>query len=241
MESNYKNYSVSDSSKRIDDILNAPYLNYEEVDEIPKREDLTFTNGYYINMTGALFVDIRESSELTDEHKRPKLAKLYRSFISETVAVLNSNIFCKEINIEGDSVAGFFSCNAIEKIETMITTAAEINTLIKMLNFKFKSHDITEISVGIGITFGRSLMIKAGYYGSKINEIVWMGDVVNRASKLCNEAGKNSNDSILIDADVYNNISSYYKEWFSIRLLDPSSYEGDIYLIEMQEWVDQNC
>lgn len=41
-----------------------------------------------------------------------------------------------------------------------------------------------EERVGIGLAYGRALMIKAGYKGSTINEVVWMGDVVNEASKL---------------------------------------------------------
>lgn len=80
METNHINYDVEKSAKRIDDILNASNTSFEELVEIPSRDKLNFTNGFYINV-GALFVDIRDSSDLTDEHKRPTLAKLYRSWI----------------------------------------------------------------------------------------------------------------------------------------------------------------
>jgi class 3 adenylate cyclase len=40
------------------------------------------------------------------------------------------------------------------------------------------------IRSGIGMSYGRALMIKAGFNGSGINDVVYMGDVVNRASKL---------------------------------------------------------
>ena len=53
---------------------------------LPPRDDLTFNNGFYANCS-ALFVDIRDSSKLPDKHKRPVLARLYRSFVSEMVAV----------------------------------------------------------------------------------------------------------------------------------------------------------
>ena len=60
----------------------------------PSRK-LTYTNGFYVDCA-ALFVDIRESSTMTDEHKRPVLAKVYRSFISEIVALFNENNITKE-------------------------------------------------------------------------------------------------------------------------------------------------
>ncbi len=81
METNHISYNIDKSATRIDDILNANNSGFEELDEIPSRDKLTFTNGFYIKV-GALFVDIRDSSDLTNEHKRPTLAKLYRTYIS---------------------------------------------------------------------------------------------------------------------------------------------------------------
>ena len=49
-------------------------------------------------------MDIRDSSTMTDEHKRPVLAKIYRSFISEMVALFNDSDIAKEVNIHGDCV-----------------------------------------------------------------------------------------------------------------------------------------
>lgn len=80
-------YNFSDSLSRIDEILNAPNTNYEEKKSIPTT-GLTYNNGYYVNCT-AIFVDICDSSDMTDVQKRPVLAKIYRSFISEMVAMFN--------------------------------------------------------------------------------------------------------------------------------------------------------
>ena len=33
-------------------------------------------------------------------------------------------------------------------------------------------------------------MVKAGYSGSGINDVIWMGDVVNTACHLANKAGR---------------------------------------------------
>jgi hypothetical protein len=100
---NYREYSYTSSSDRIDDILSQPGGVFEEVDGLPDRDKLSFTNGFY-GMCSAVFIDIRDSSGLTDQHKRPTLAKIYRAFISEMVAVLNSDPFVREVNIVGDCV-----------------------------------------------------------------------------------------------------------------------------------------
>ena len=109
MESNHTmSYSVEKSSERMDDILDSSNSNFKDTDSIPLRSELTFKNGYYVNIT-AIFIDIVGSSDMTDEHRRPTLAKMYRAFLSECVAIMNSENNCKEISINGDRVWGVFN------------------------------------------------------------------------------------------------------------------------------------
>lgn len=96
-------YNVEKSSERMDDILNSDNSNFADKDSIPLRSDMTFKNGYYVNVT-AIFIDIVGSSDMTDKHKRPTLAKMYRAFLSECVAIMNAEDNCKEISINGDCV-----------------------------------------------------------------------------------------------------------------------------------------
>lgn len=239
MEANHISYDIDKSAKRIDDILNASNSEFEELLEIPSRDKLTFTNGFYIKV-GALFVDIRDSSDLTDEHKRPTLAKLYRSYISEVVAIINSFEDCKEINIVGDCVSAIFNARYKSQLQAMFSCSAKINSLIKILNYKLQKKNIQTISIGIGLAYGRALMIKAGYSGSSINDVVWMGDVVNEASNLCNKANKNFNKCILVDGDVQCNLTDDDKKLLSYNY-NEQCYEGDIINCAMEEWYKQNC
>ena len=55
--------------------------------------------------------------------------------------------------------------------------------MVKILNYKLGKKGYSTISVGIGIDYGRALMVKAGYSGSGLNDVIWMGDVVNSAWK----------------------------------------------------------
>ena len=90
MDSNFREYNYISSFGRLDDILGQSQSSYEEVKELPDRDRLTYSNGFYAYCS-ALFVDIRESSKLPSQYRRPALAKLYRAYISEMVAIMNGN------------------------------------------------------------------------------------------------------------------------------------------------------
>ena len=188
-------YDVDKSAKRIDDILDASNSNYSDKDSISSRSSLTYTNGFYVNVT-ALFIDIVGSSDMTDEHRRPTLAKMYRAFISECTALMNASDQCKEININGDCVWGVFETPYKSQVDSVFSIAAQLNSLIEILNYKLEKKGYSTISVGIGMDYGRALMVKAGYSGSGLNDVIWMGDVVNSACHLANKAGRNGKQPV---------------------------------------------
>ncbi|MDG3546259.1 adenylate/guanylate cyclase domain-containing protein [Methanobacterium formicicum] len=240
MEANHINYDYEKSFERIDKILETSDNSFEELKEVPSRDKLTYTNGFYVDCS-ALFVDIRNSSDLTSKHKRPKLAKLYRAYISEIVAVMNGNDKCAEISIIGDCVSGIFDTPIKSDIRELFSTGARIGSLIKTLNCKLRKKSIEEIKVGIGIAYGRALMVKAGYSGSGINDIVWMGDVVNKASKLANYGNQTISDKeMMVSNSIYINLDDHRKsllEWNFYR----DCYHGNVIRIVMEEWYNKNC
>ena len=239
METKHINYNFERSLERIDEILDSANNNYKEKGtDVPSRDKLTYTNGFYVDVS-AIFVDIRNSSSLPNTHTRPTLAKIYRSFISEVVAIMNGNNTCHEINIIGDCVSGVFETPTQEDKHELIGTAAEINGIIHVLNCKLSKKNIQNIRIGIGIDYGRALMIKAGYKGSEISEIVWMGDVVNNASNLSKEGGKTIfYPTIIISNDIYNKISLDYKQHFKYHR--NNTYGSTVITKESREWLDKN-
>jgi class 3 adenylate cyclase len=244
MKTNHKNYEFEKSLERMDEILDASDTNYEEVDEIPSRDKLTFTNGFYVKCN-AIFVDIRDSSDLPSRYYRPTLAKIYRAYISEVVAIMNSYDICKEINIVGDCVSGIFEANKKSYSRDMISVAAQINSLVQILNYKMCKKGYDPIRVGIGIAQGRALMIKAGFNGSGINDVVWMGDVVNEASNLCNLANKDFIKVIAISKKIYedlegfqNHKGEYYQSWFDYNY-SKGCYHGNVVRTNMEEWLEE--
>ena len=181
MEANYKPYDYLAGLDRIDNILAIPQSNYEELDTLPSRDKLTFTNGFYANKCAAVFVDIRESSSLPSIYKRPALARLYRAYISEAVAILNACEKTVEVNIVGDGVWAIYNTPYKADIDGVFVAIARVNSLMKVLNYKLKEAGYnTPIKAGIGASWGRALMVKAGLSGSGINDVVYMGEGLPR-------------------------------------------------------------
>lgn len=239
MESNYSYFDYLKGIDRIDEILNAPAGNFEESDSIPARSKLTYTNGYYVNCA-AMFVDMRGSSNLPQKHTRPVLAKIYRSYISEIVAVMNGNTLCKEINIIGDCVSGIFDTPYKSNIDQVFGSAYTISSMIDVLNCKLKKKGYSEVEIGIGIDYGRALMIKAGYSGSGINDVVWMGEVVNQASKLCGKANKEWRPEIIVSSVFYSNLNDHNKGLLTYNS-NGEFYQGNVINTDINEWVQENC
>ena len=231
-----RKYDFASSLSRIDEILDASNDSFEESDSIVGREKLTSNNGFYVYCT-ALFVDIRDSSNMTDAHKRPVLAKIYRSFISEMVALMNGHESCREVNINGDCVWCVCETNYKADVDGVFSLAAKVCSLVDILNYKLQKKKYQTYQVGVGIDYGRALMIKAGNSGSGINDVVWMGDVVNQACHLCNEANSGYFDKrVFLSNVIYDNLNDSNKALCS-KDGGRDIYQADVINIGMNEWL----
>lgn len=240
MKSNYMPFDYMKSIGRISAILGDTGNDFEELEFVPPRERLTYTNGFFVDCA-ALFIDIRESSGLPTVHRRPVLAKIYRAFLSEAVAILNGNDNCQEINIVGDCVWAVFDSPSQNEADAALNTAGQLSSVVDILNFKLQKNGYQQIRVGIGMDHGRALMIKAGNCGSGINDVVWMGHVVNQASKLAGCGNKTWQDKqVMISREFLNKLSRPQRlhfEWNSRW----RCFHGKIKDPAMSEWYRSNC
>ena len=216
--SNHYKFNENKSEERISKILNSKN-HYDYIKTVPSNDKLTLNNGYYVNIA-AIFIDIVGSSKMTNNHKRPTLAKIYRCFISESIAILQSFKNCKDININGDCVWGIFEINNCDEL---IEISIKITNLVDKINLILRKKGYTQIKIGIGIDYGKALLIKAGYKGG-LNDTIWMGDVVNNACHLCNNANRNNRSDILISKNIFNKINRYL---FLFKKVNETCYEID--------------
>lgn len=239
MEAKYSQYDYQQSRERIDEILNSSDAEYKDSKSIPSRDKLTFNNGYYVDCS-AIFVDMRKSKDLNSKHKRPTLAKIYKTYISELVSVLRDHPKISEISIEGDCVWGVADTPSKNDIDELFSVAAKAASLIDTLNIKYRKKGYSEIDVGIGLSYGTSLFIKAGHKGSGINEAVWLGKLIGETAELCSYGRRTWNDKRIMASSVfYNNLKKENQNlltWNSER----NCYHGNIVNIAMNDWVSTN-
>jgi len=241
VDSNYKAYDHVASFSRVDGILAQPQSDYEEVNELPDRDRLTYSNGFYANCS-ALFADIRESSKLPELYRRPALAKLYRAYISEMVAIMNGNERAREVNIVGDCVWAVFNTPLKKHIDGVFSAAAQANSLVKILNYKLiKAGYSKPIGVGIGMAYGRALMIKAGYNGSGIADVVYMGDVVNRAAKLAAQGSSGFGIPAVMIDDVFASNLNEDNQKLVTKDRNRGCYTANVVNSAMNDWYERNC
>ena len=140
--------------------------------------------------TCVLFIDIRKSTEISTSHRRPTLAKLYSAFVRAMVQAAEYHSG-KVRNIIGDRVMVVFDSK--DCFENAVNTAYLLHTVSDyIINKHFKYN---EIKCGIGIDFGKLLIVKTGTIkrsdeNREYKSLVWLGNACNIASKLTDQANK---------------------------------------------------
>jgi len=182
---------------------------------------------------------MRESKKLAEKHSKPVLAKIYRAYISELIAVFRNNPNSREISIEGDCVWGIFDTPSKADIDTTFSTASQAASLIDILNYKLSKKGISKINIGIGISYGNSLMIKSGYKGSGVNEVTWMGTLVAEAAKLCSYGNRSFSDhEIMVSKVFFYNLNDQNKSLLKYHSTY-DCYHGNVIATLMNNWLKQ--
>lgn len=126
------------------------------------------------------------------------------------------------------------------------SAAYTINGIIEVLNKKLEAKGYSNIKIGIGIAKGDALMEQTGYKGSGLNDVIWMGNVVNYACHLSASANKNGNSIINISEEVYDDLEGkrgYNNVQYQDMMHCPegeSYYTGYVIAHYIHEWLNDN-
>lgn len=239
-------YDYESGKKRVDAILDNELEIIEKT--IPSDSSFTFDNGYYDWVTG-VFVDIRDSSTLFSDGDQVKVAKIIRSFTSEIIEILRDDDNLREIGIRGDCVYAIYATSYQKDIYEIADKTFYINTYLKMLNKQLKKKGYPTILVGIGMSSTQDLVVKAGRKDVGINNKVWIGSAVTRASNLSSLGNKNGISALVYSEISYNNFidklvenNAEAKSWFTRNhdMQNGTYYHGTIIDITFNKWIDSN-
>ena len=86
-----------------------------------------------------------------------------------------------------------------------------------MLNKLLATKNYPQIKVGIGMASDQELVVKAGRKGTGINNLVWIGNAVTKASNLSSVANKNTIDTIYYSASI---IDIAFQNWITNGMQD---------------------
>ena len=238
-------YDYKNGKSRVEEILDND-LKIIESNSLPNDDKLTYDNGYYSWVT-AVFVDIRKSTELFTEENKEMVSKIIRSFTSEIIEILKQGDNLREIGIRGDCVYAIYTTPSKEAVYEISEKTFFVNTYIKMLNELLRKRGFPEIKVGIGMATAQELVVKAGRKGTGINNKVWIGNAVTRASNLSALGNKNGNKSLVFSASSYNNFinelqdrvpKENVKSWFEYKIDNGGYYTAGIVVKDFNDWIN---
>jgi hypothetical protein len=225
--------SIIDCKKEVTDEVSAILSSNFSIDvtesrTVPHSSDgaITFPNlddnsqGTKLIETTVLYVDMRRSTQLSLQHRRETVAKLYSAFVRAMTRCAVE--FGGEVRgIIGDRVMVLFQPNNC--FANAVDTAVLMNSVcVHVINRFFVQN---EVQFGIGIDYGRMLATKTGIrrHGAaqqSYRSLVWLGRPANVASKLTDNANKPEEAVFLTKLNVayFNTILgggglTYREEW----------------------------
>ena len=240
-------YDYKEGKTRIKNILDNK-LDVIEQDKVPSDSEFTFDNGYY-SWVSAIFVDIRNSSELFADEDKEKVSKVIRSFTSEIIEILRKDDNLREIGIRGDCVYAIYTTPDKADEYELADKTFYINTFMNMLNKLLVEKGYPTISVGIGMSTAKELVVKAGRKDVGINSKVWIGKAVTKASNLSSLGSKNGLRTLVYSESSYNNFidklieedGEKAKSWFTKHAtIDYGTYyDASIIKLTFDKWIEE--
>ena len=235
-------YYYLDSKKRVEDILNSKTKIITARTIPDDKSRLSFENGVR-TWIGALFVDIRNSTEYFKNENSERVARIIRAFTSEIIGILEGNKAYLQIGIRGDCVYAIYNAPTVEAMNSIMTDAVYVNSFQKMFQAILRKRKWREFDIGIGLGASEDLVIKAGKRGTGINDNIWIGDAVIDASKLSGEGSKDRIGPIVMDECFYRNTKYFYKghvnyiSSFYSSKLGEMAYHCNLVIREINDWV----
>jgi adenylate cyclase len=153
----------------------------------PGDNRVTFGNTAVRFEAAALYIDMRGSTAILNRHKAHSVAKIHKAYLYAATTVLaERGGHIRSYN--GDSILAFFQGGGGPATAAAVRAAMEVKYMLDNV-CKVEFERFGPLDFGIGIDHGHVLCAKAGRARNENhNDLIWLGNAVNRAAKLGNKA-----------------------------------------------------
>lgn len=238
MKSIFTTFSFEKSLDELDKILDDDRTDVEELNSLPDETEERYEKTLYA-FCSVIYVDIRMKSDWTDANKRTMYAKIYRSLVTQLISLFESCKLCYDINNNEKAIWAIFDTKYKRSIDEVISLVAQVNSLLKTLNFKISKREWPTISWGIGVAYDRALLIGVKDTATSYSHLFW-GPVLKKAARLASYGNQTYFDNPIMISDIfYSNLNEEYKKLFTDNK-EHDCYHGNIVNIEMDEWYKKN-
>lgn len=193
-----KTKSIVDEQFKIEDVTYVPEISN------PK---LTFgCTGLRFEST-VLFIDMRGSTGILNNHHKWTVAKIHMIYFHAIVKIANS-LGGNVRSFNGDSLLVFFQGTTKESLSTAVKAAMQMKyTITHVINTYIEKY--SPIDFGIGLDDGKILCTKIGVGGENNRDLIWIGNAVNKSTVISDKS--KSPNQIGISSVVYNNLTDEVK------------------------------
>jgi adenylate cyclase len=178
-----------DISGRLKEVLAPGDYAIQDSETIPGPGDnrVTFANTGVRFWTATLYIDMRGSTAVLNQHQAHAVGKLHKAYLyTATTLIAQGGGQIRSYN--GDSILAFFPGNTKAAITSAIKAAMQVKyMLVTVCKEEFQRYQM--LNFGAGVDHGQILCVKAGRgQNDNHNDFVWLGNAVNRATVLSDSA-----------------------------------------------------
>jgi uridylate cyclase len=194
---------ASDIDATINEYLSGNYETWEPRG-VPEPEDIKAGKHAAKLTATTLFIDVRQSSDITNAFRLQTAAKMMKAYFSGAVRIINyKNGKVRSFNGDGMLavfVGGRRSNNAVEAAKLVQGfVIKQLRPRIARYFAANRAAGTLGFHIGCGIDDGDIFAVKVGIKGT--NDIAWVGRGTNAAAKLASKLS--SPENIGVTADVY--------------------------------------
>jgi len=181
-----------------------------DIADVPDIDDsrLTFGNRGLRFEATTLYIDMRGSTAILNNHNRTTVAKIHKAYFHTIVTVAKS-LGGEVRSFNGDGMLVFFQGTTKSTLSNAVESAMKMKWLLSASDseVKKKMEKFSTVDFGIGIDDGKIVCAKVGIAGANNRDLVWIGNAVNKSVKV----GDKLHGNIGISSYVYNNLEDRVK------------------------------